>query len=224
MAAEPAGKKVVKERMPNPVRSARTREKLLNATIQCLYELGYDQTSTVLVTKRAGVSRGAMLHQFPSKADLMLAVFNHISDQRVIAHREALEGLRDPREILRKLIDISWSELSKPNGIARVEIMLASRSDKEIGERFSALNEALQQRHRDWMWRLAQKAGVTDQAAIETMAHLYASALRGLAIDALDPAARPRTHAAIAMLRDYQNRKIDELIAEGTAARASKKA
>jgi AcrR family transcriptional regulator len=39
-----------KERVANPVRSARTREKLMRATIECLYELGYDRTSTARST------------------------------------------------------------------------------------------------------------------------------------------------------------------------------
>ena len=91
-----------RERVANPVRSARTREKLMRATIECLYELGYDRTSTVLVTKRAGVSRGAMLHQFPSKADLMMAASDYIRLQRRAAHTAALEGIDDPLEQLRR--------------------------------------------------------------------------------------------------------------------------
>src|SRR3954464_11278270 len=114
-------------RVANPVRSARTREKLMRATIECLHELSYDRTSTVLVTRRAGVSRGAMLHQFPSKADLMMAASDYIRLQRRAAHEAALEGIHDPLEQLRRTVDITWSELSKPSGVARIEIMLASR-------------------------------------------------------------------------------------------------
>ncbi|HET9160066.1 MAG TPA: TetR/AcrR family transcriptional regulator [Caulobacteraceae bacterium] len=205
-----------RQRMPNPIRSARTREKLMRATVECLYELGYDRTSTVLVTKRAGVSRGAMLHQFPSKADLMIAVSDYIRLQRRAAHEAALEGIEDPLEQLRRTVDITWSELSKPSGVARIEIMLASRSDKAFGARFAELNADLDRRHKKWMWRLAQEAGVRDQGAIEAMTTLYTAALRGLAIDLLQPNARPAVMAAVALLRDYQNRRLDELI---TAAR-----
>src|SRR5262245_21898426 len=69
-------------RVPNAERSAATRGKLLEATIQCLAELGYHQTSTVIVTERAGVSRGSMLHHFPTKADLMMAAAQHIRERR----------------------------------------------------------------------------------------------------------------------------------------------
>jgi AcrR family transcriptional regulator len=202
----------VRQRMPNPVRSARTREKLMRATIECLYELGYDRTSTVLVTKRAGVSRGAMLHQFPSKADLMMAASDYIRLQRREAHVGALEGIDDPVEKLRRLVDITWSELSKPSGVARIEIMLASRSDKAFGARFAALNADLDERHKAWMWGLAQAAGIKDKASIEAMATLYTAALRGLAIDLLQPGFRAKVDAAVALLRDYQNQRLEALI------------
>ena len=199
-----------KVRVANPVRSARTREKLMRATIECLYELGYDRTSTVLVTKRAGVSRGAMLHQFPSKADLMMAASDYIRLQRRAAHATALEGIDDPSEKLRRVVDISWSELSTPSGVARIEIMLASRSDATFGERFSELDR----RHKDWMWTLAESAGIADRSAVETITTLYAAALRGLAIDLLQPGSRAKVTAAVALLRDYQNRRLEALISE----------
>jgi AcrR family transcriptional regulator len=209
--AAPTARKV---RMPNPIRSAMTREKLLNATIECLYELGYDRTSTVLVTKRAKVSRGAMLHQFPSKADLMMATSEFIRKQRRAAHRAALEGIDDPLEQLRRAIDITWSELSKPSGIARIEIMLASRSDKEFGSRFATLNTEIDQRHKAWAWQLAEQAGITDRSAVEAMTQLYSAALRGLVIDLLQPGARVGVPACVELLKTYQNQLLDQLIAK----------
>lgn len=204
-----------RERMPNPLRSARTKQRLLDATVDCLYELGYDRTSTVLVTKRAGVSRGAMLHQFPSKADLMMAVSEHICQRRKAAHREALDHLADPREKLRKLVDITWNELITPSGIARIEIMLASRSDPEFGPRFAKLNAEMEHRHKAWLWSLAQEAGVTNKPMIEAMAQLYSGALRGLAIDNLQEASRPGVEAAVNLLRRYQNEMLDSLFDGG---------
>ena len=55
-------------------RSAATRKVLLDAAVNCLFENGYGATTTLMVAEAAGVSRGAMLHQFPSKADLMAFV------------------------------------------------------------------------------------------------------------------------------------------------------
>ena len=58
------------------------RQRLLDATVECLVEHGWSGTSTTLVSQRAGVSRGAQLHHFPTKADLVLAAVEHLSDAR----------------------------------------------------------------------------------------------------------------------------------------------
>ena len=186
---------------------------MLDATIQCLYELGYHQTSTVLVTKRAGVSRGAMLHQFPSKADLMMAVSNHIRDLRSKAHQEGLAGVTDDRERYVKLIDILWGELKQPSGVARIEIMMASRSDPEFGARFAELNDALEVSHKDSIWTLMQRLGFKDRTLSDAVTQLYAAALRGLAIDALKPRSMADIEAAVDLLKRYQLMLLDQTLA-----------
>ena len=47
------------------------RQRLLEACVECLVERGWSGTSTTLVSQRAGVSRGAQLHHFPTKNDLV---------------------------------------------------------------------------------------------------------------------------------------------------------
>lgn len=49
------------------------RMKLIEAAIACLHRTGYSATTVSTVATEAGVSRGAMTHQFPAKTDLMLA-------------------------------------------------------------------------------------------------------------------------------------------------------
>jgi len=68
-----------KRRQTNEARSARTRGKVLDATIDCLLELGYANTTTTLISERAGVSRGAQLHHFPTKAELVAAAVEHLA-------------------------------------------------------------------------------------------------------------------------------------------------
>ena len=46
------------------------RGRLLDAALECLVELGYGGTTTSVVAARAGVSRGAQLHHFPTRAAL----------------------------------------------------------------------------------------------------------------------------------------------------------
>ena len=142
-------------RRSNADRSAATREKILNATIDCLYALGYHQTTTVVVTQRAGVSRGAMLHHFPSKADLMIAAMDHIRGRMGAAHAAKLAPIEDRRERFAALVDILWGEYSQPVGVARIELILASRSDPICGPHFAALTVELDRRHKEVVWPLA---------------------------------------------------------------------
>ena len=62
-----------KKRRTQEERSAETKKRLLEATIDYLNELGYNKTGTVEIARRAGVSRGALVHHFPSKHDLIVA-------------------------------------------------------------------------------------------------------------------------------------------------------
>lgn len=200
-------------RVSNPERSAAMRSKLLDATIESLFEVGYFQTSTVAVTERAGVSRGAMLHHFPSKADLIMAASQHIVELRRDMHNDRLGKLTTEREKFLSLIDVLWEAFQTPSGIARIEIMVGARSDTEIGPRFRKLNDELEERHKQLVWGLAQKIGIKDQRKVRAFVQLYAAALRGLAIDSLSPGSRVDIKGAIALLKDFQVHMVDALVA-----------
>jgi len=116
-------------RVPNVERSASTRAKLLNATIECLYDLGYHQTSTVLVTERAKVSRGAMLHHFPTKADLAYYFVQLWTlDVGWHAHRAAPRGARAAIEAI---LDATAAQVAEhPRVMAEVIALQARMPDK----------------------------------------------------------------------------------------------
>ena len=54
-------------------KSAMTREGILDAAVSCFVDIGYATTTTAKIAEVAGVSRGAMLHHFASKAELVQA-------------------------------------------------------------------------------------------------------------------------------------------------------
>src|SRR5215475_8730258 len=69
-------------RVPQEERSRAMRARLMEATIECLVERGFGGTSTTLISERAGVSRGAQLHHFPTKNDLVVAAVEHLTEVR----------------------------------------------------------------------------------------------------------------------------------------------
>src|SRR3954451_23272146 len=63
-------------------RREETRRALLDAAVQSLIEVGLARTTTLGVQRRADVSRGALLHHFPSKAELLVAAVDHLAEMR----------------------------------------------------------------------------------------------------------------------------------------------
>src|SRR5580693_949170 len=59
-----------------------TRRALLDAVVESLIEVGFARTTTLEVQRRADVSRGALLHHFPSKAELLVAAVDHLAEMR----------------------------------------------------------------------------------------------------------------------------------------------
>jgi len=163
-------------------RSAATQERLIEAAIFCLHKYGYAATTTTLVAEEAGFSRGAMLHQFGAKVDLMLAVAQHVVEKQNAFFRQALKAYPRGRERFVGLTDVTWEALSQPAAIALLEIMMASRSDPDLAERFPKLAEQMAQSQREGTWETAQQAGITDRATVEAMSQLNRAAMQGLSI------------------------------------------
>ncbi|HEX2691489.1 MAG TPA: helix-turn-helix domain-containing protein [Kofleriaceae bacterium] len=63
-------------------RREETRRALLDAAVESLIEVGFARTTTLEVQRRADVSRGALLHHFPSKAELLVATVDHLAEMR----------------------------------------------------------------------------------------------------------------------------------------------
>lgn len=111
-------------------RSRAMRQRLLDAAVACLVECGYAGTSTTLVSERAGVSRGAQLHHFPSKASLLAAAVEHLADRRAAELADRTEKLErgDRRGVLRVLAE----HFTSPVFDAALELWVAARTDEEL--------------------------------------------------------------------------------------------
>lgn len=76
-------------RRPHPQqdRSRATRQRLLEAAVDCLAELGWNGSTVTVVAERAGVTRGAAQHHFPTREDLFTAAVEHVAAERLAALR-----------------------------------------------------------------------------------------------------------------------------------------
>lgn len=164
-------------------RSADTRGKLIEAAIVCLHRTGYSATTVSTVAAEAGVSRGAMTHQFPAKTDLMLAVVQHVFEQDSAFYGQTIATM-EPGQFLLGLPEIMWGVISRPAGIAVIEIMLASRSDPGLAERLRELQSAIDTRAHKWSGDRVRAAGIKPHPDGAAIHELFVAAVRGLAIEA----------------------------------------
>ncbi|MBA4013269.1 MAG: TetR/AcrR family transcriptional regulator [Phenylobacterium sp.] len=166
-------------------RSAETRSTVIDAAIQCLFEVGYAATTTSMVVERAGVSRGAMTHQFPSKVDLMEAVVATVYD-REIEDYEALSGGGRSRQAFFDFPRRTWTVLSRPPAVAVTEIMMASRSDPAMAERLRDQQSRIDENARKRVEAFRNESGVAASPLGGPAIHrLVVAAARGLSIEAL---------------------------------------
>src|SRR3569833_543831 len=108
-------------RGPNAERRAATRAKIMEAAVRCLAEFGYAATSTPLVAQLAKVSRGSLLHQFPTKVDLILAVAEYALTARGQKVFDELRPYPDGPDRFLYGVEAVWASLHTPAAIALME-------------------------------------------------------------------------------------------------------
>lgn len=113
-------------------RSAAMRARLLDATIDCLVEYGYSGTTTTRVAERAGVTRGAQVHHFPTKADLVTAAVRDIAHRRAEHAFARMDELAMSTDPIGDTLDLLWEIHQGPIFAASTELLLAARTDPEL--------------------------------------------------------------------------------------------
>jgi AcrR family transcriptional regulator len=170
-------------RRPQAERSAETRRKVLSAAVKSLHELGYSATTTLSIARMAGISLGALQHQFPSKAALMAGVVAELSRQRATSFRASLEGIADPRQRLLVMHDVAWELTMQPEYAAVLEVALARRSDPDLARETAVAFMQNEEMYRRWVVGLARKLGIRDTRRVENAREVATALMRGHAVD-----------------------------------------
>lgn len=183
-------------------RSAATCDKLINATIDSISDLGYLRTTTAEVAERAGVSRGALQHQFRTKDDLLLAVLDFICQEfaagvsDITALNQSLESRCD--DLVRTL----WKIYSSPAYMAAIEVILGARGDPELYARiqtYRSLNvEAAQRR---WA-ELLSDVDMPPERLFDIL-HFTIAAMRGFSLHTAPVSNAQFYQRQLDLLRDF---------------------
>lgn len=116
--------------MPRQSRAELTRSRLLQATLAALHERGYAGTSTQEVCRRSGLSRGTLLHHFPTRNDLLIAALDAILSERVERFLDAHHGA-GPMP-LADLVSRLWEQWQGPVYVAWLELAVAARTEPAL--------------------------------------------------------------------------------------------
>ena len=116
-------------RVPQEERTRLMRARLLEACVDCLVEQGFAGTSTTLVSERAGVSRGAQLHHFPTKNDLVVAAVEHLTEVRGAELAAAASRLPSGPRRTRAVLQMLGDHFASPVFTAALELWVAARTD-----------------------------------------------------------------------------------------------
>lgn len=120
-------------------RSRATRRRLLEAAIECLAELGWTGSTVAVVAERAGVSRGAAQHHFPTREDLMTAAVQYVADERTARLRDHVTALPVGPGRTQAVIDMVEHMYTGPLFRAALQLWVAASSDEQLRTRVVAL-------------------------------------------------------------------------------------
>lgn len=184
-------------------RSESTRAALVRAGRELFTVRGYADTSTPDIAARAGVTRGALYHQFTDKEALFLAVYEDVESEVTTRIAATVAAETDPVAALWRGVEAYLDACLEP-AVRRVVMqegpsVLGWARKREIDERFGL-----------GLVRLALQgivdAGLLDPQPLDPLAHLLLGALNeagmllGHAGDA--PATREQLEAALRMILD----------------------
>jgi AcrR family transcriptional regulator len=123
---------VVQTRQRQADRSRETRRKLMEATVECLVERGWTGTTTVLVAERAGVSRGAQLHHFRTRGELVAAAVEYVGAQGVQDMLDRAAELPATGNRTAAVVEFIIDFFVSPLFTAALELWVAARTDPEL--------------------------------------------------------------------------------------------
>lgn len=199
--ARPAQKK---PRRTQEERRAATQTALLEATIHCLGRDGYAATSISAITEQAGVSRGALLHHYPTKNELIAHAIMHFYRQRLKRFADKLLGAETGKLSLEDRLRVLKDDFETWYNTA-LEIEVVMRTNDEIATLEQSMAAAdHEEMSRQYEQLFPEFAETEDARALVGIACFL---MRGLASNAGNPKkSEHRFQMCVDMLRAYMDK------------------
>lgn len=194
------GKPQTATRRTQEERSAATREKVIQATIDCIVEEGLHNTTAARITARSGITWGAIAHQFGDKDSVLFAVVERNGEiYRKLIDATLMEAGDTPEERIEALIDVTWKYINEPSSFAFNELVIQNRARNN--PMIMGQQEDMSFRQMQSTWDKFFGEFEIPQARLETVRNLTLATLQGLSLMRLISQRRPSFKGEIAALK-----------------------
>jgi AcrR family transcriptional regulator len=116
-----------------------TRQKLLEAALDSLAAVGYSATTVSVVAARAGVSRGAAQHHFPTRADLFAAAVEYMTEVRLTEIRQQATTLPSGAERTEAIVGLLADVYTGPLFRAALHLWVAASTEEPLRQQIVRL-------------------------------------------------------------------------------------
>jgi len=134
-------------RLASPTDHVSTREQIVRAAADVLLEQGYSGASVRAIANHAGIAIGNLQYYFPTKSELLVEAWRHLTARMVGELRDALNQVTDPLEVLRGGVESIWEALRQLGDIQLAAYDLLVQAPKQ--DRLQAYLPELFARYRE---------------------------------------------------------------------------
>lgn len=124
---------------PAQARSIAMREKLIETALDVIHDVGYRAASTTEFASRAGVSRGALLHHFPARSDIIIAAMEHLLREGTAQIRVVAGQVARRTVTLADFVEFLWTLFSGRFFYISLEFITEARTDADLQARMIPL-------------------------------------------------------------------------------------
>jgi AcrR family transcriptional regulator len=113
-------------------RREQTVGRLLEACIATIIEVGYAKASAAVITKRAGVSVGALFRHFETMGDFMAATASEVLRRQLESVTKRVAEIPADQPALEAALAILRDITSGPTNAVLYELLVAARTDEKL--------------------------------------------------------------------------------------------
>jgi AcrR family transcriptional regulator len=117
------------QRRTQAERHAETHRRIIDATIACIDEQGFHNTTMQRVARSAGVTVGAVQHHFPSKSELLAAVLEDSFQKMSFDMESILFKGKTLEQRVSLFVDHCWQHCNSSAFQANLQILSGMRSE-----------------------------------------------------------------------------------------------